>query len=279
MLISVIIPSFNYESFISQAIESVLAQTYSNWELIIVDDGSSDNSLDVIRSYSDKDNRIKLFTHENNQNKGLAKTLELGVSKSNGDWIAILESDDMWTKDCLKKRVDAIDKNNCPFIFNTVSFLGKFNKKYTKMLNNTKKNLLKFYFPKNMFSNFVYNNQIMTFSSIMFKKEIVKNIEWNAPIDKLFDWWFYIHLAYENEFYYLDEPLTIWRIHSDSYINAKHNDFILVNLMAYIDVYKKNKSLKLFLLICFFIIKFIFFIEIILLFKRFITKNKKKFWN
>lgn len=73
--VSIIIPSFNYEKYITQTIESVINQTYTNWELIIVDDGSKDNSKEIIKDYCAKDNRIRLYTHENNQNLGLKKLL------------------------------------------------------------------------------------------------------------------------------------------------------------------------------------------------------------
>lgn len=93
-LISIITASYNYENYIKETIESVLNQTYTNWELIIVDDGSKDNSVEVIKSYCEKDSRIKLFQHEGGVNKGLAETIKLGISKAQGEWIAFLESDD-----------------------------------------------------------------------------------------------------------------------------------------------------------------------------------------
>ena len=89
--VSIITSSYNYEQYIEQSIESVIHQTYSNWELIIVDDGSIDNSVEIIKKYKDKDNRIKLYTHENNKNLGLIKTLELGIKNSTGDFIVFLE--------------------------------------------------------------------------------------------------------------------------------------------------------------------------------------------
>ena len=101
-VISVITASYNYENYISDTIKSVLAQTFSDWELIIVDDASSDNSVNIIKSFLD-DKRIKLICHD--KNKGLSETLKTGLKYAQGEWIAFLESDDILTPDCLKKRL------------------------------------------------------------------------------------------------------------------------------------------------------------------------------
>lgn len=92
--VSIITASFNYENFIKETIESVLNQTFKDWEMIIVDDGSSDNSVNVIKEYCQKDSRIKLFTHPNNENRGLGETLKLGIKNSSADYLVFLESDD-----------------------------------------------------------------------------------------------------------------------------------------------------------------------------------------
>ena len=105
-MISIITASYNYENYIKETIESILAQTYSDWEMIIVDDGSKDNSINVIKSYCDRDSRIKLFTHDENKNKGLAATLQLGLKEAKGDWIIFLESDDYIAPNYIAKKID-----------------------------------------------------------------------------------------------------------------------------------------------------------------------------
>jgi hypothetical protein len=84
----------------------------------------------------------------------------------------------------------------------------------------------------------------------------LNTFEWNCTCDKVFDWWFYIHTAYKNNFYFLNESLTIWRVHNDSYINQKSTKF-LPQFSAYFDVYKKDKNLKLFLKIIYIFLKFL----------------------
>jgi len=108
MKISIITANYNYAQYIEEAINSVINQSYGDWELIIVDDGSSDNSVEIIKSYCEKDSRIRLFQHANGENKGLKETLLLGISHASGDWIAFLESDDSFTLDNLQQEERAL---------------------------------------------------------------------------------------------------------------------------------------------------------------------------
>jgi glycosyltransferase involved in cell wall biosynthesis len=91
--VSVIIPCYNGEKFIGDAIKSVLTQTYKDWELVIVDDGSTDNSCEVVESYLNND-KVRLV--KNTYNKGIAKTMNKGIAVSTGDFIAFLDQDDIW---------------------------------------------------------------------------------------------------------------------------------------------------------------------------------------
>ena len=93
MKISVVTASYNYQDYIKEAVQSVLDQTYKDWELIIVDDCSTDNSVEVIKSF--KDERIKLFINE--KNLGLKETVKRGIENATGEWVVFLESDDILT--------------------------------------------------------------------------------------------------------------------------------------------------------------------------------------
>lgn len=104
MLISIITPTYNRELFLSQMIESVLAQTHREWELIIVDDGSTDNSKELVQQYIDKDPRINYLQQEN-QGQSIARNKGLAVA--NGEFICFLDSDNYWPQDKLEKSVQA----------------------------------------------------------------------------------------------------------------------------------------------------------------------------
>lgn len=247
-MISIITTSYNYSEYISETIKSVLAQTYSDWELIIVDDASNDNSVEIIKGFCN-DNRIKLICHETN--KGLIKSIQTGLKNATGDWIAFLESDDTFCPDTLKNRIEK-SPQNINFIFNSVNLIGDedwINDVKNQVIE-TENKLSKLDFPKNMFKSFYKKNQILTLSSVMLKKDLLTDEILNSPTDALFDWWLYINLAFNNDFYYLSEKLTNWRIHSNSYIKKPHRPrFCMVNVLAYINVFKKNPSFDLFLLI------------------------------
>jgi glycosyltransferase involved in cell wall biosynthesis len=105
--ISVIIIFFNTEKYIAEAIESVISQSYDNWELILVDDGSSDNSTRIALDYAKKyPAKIYYFEHENHANRGMSASRNLGIKKSNGEYIAFLDSDDIWLPHTLKDQIE-----------------------------------------------------------------------------------------------------------------------------------------------------------------------------
>lgn len=109
-LCSVIMPVYNSEKYIAHAIESVLAQTYTNIELIIIDDYSADNTKNIISRYADKDARIKLLC--NPQNIGCAASRNKGLDFCNGEYIAFIDSDDIWLPTKLEKQISFMDLNN-----------------------------------------------------------------------------------------------------------------------------------------------------------------------
>ena len=106
-LVSIIMPSWNTGRFIAETIQSVIDQTYTNWELIIVDDCSSDNTDEVVSSF--KDERIKYF--HNQKNSGAALTRNKALREAQGEWIAFLDSDDVWTPEKLEHQIEFMNKN------------------------------------------------------------------------------------------------------------------------------------------------------------------------
>jgi len=103
-LVSVIIPSFNRELLIAETLDSILAQTYSSWEAIVVDDGSADNTCQLVKSYSDRDQRIKLI-QRNREPKGASVCRNIGLENAKGKYVIFLDSDDLLSPDCLENRV------------------------------------------------------------------------------------------------------------------------------------------------------------------------------
>lgn len=247
-MITIITTSYNYAEYISQTIESVLAQTFSDWELIIVDDASRDNSVEIIKKYCD-DKRIKLICHD--KNKGLKESIKTALKYAKGEWIAFVESDDSIVSDALEKRLNT----KADIVFNSVNLTGdtKWVQEVQKQVDKTEEFLSKINFPANIFKKFDTKNPILTLSSVMIKRELLTEDLFNTGTDALFDWWLYINLAFENNFDYIPEKLTNWRIHDNSYIKKpKRPRLQMVNVLAYYNVFKQKPSLNLlfFIIIC-----------------------------
>ena len=106
-LVSVIMPSWNTSNFIAESIQSVIDQTYENWELIIVDDCSTDNTDEVVAKFKDK--RIRYFKNE--KNSGAALSRNRALREARGEWIAFLDSDDLWSPDKLEHQINFMNKH------------------------------------------------------------------------------------------------------------------------------------------------------------------------
>ena len=131
-LISIITPSYNSEKFISQTIESVLSQTYQNWEMIIVDDKSPDNSNIIIEKYIKQDKRIKLI--KLNQNSGPAVARNLAIKEAKGRYIAFLDADDVWYPDKLEKQIAFMKENNLVFTYSAYELIDENNNSIGKFV-------------------------------------------------------------------------------------------------------------------------------------------------
>ena len=114
-IVSIIIPSFNRAELIADTLESVLKQSYTNWECIVIDDGSTDNTLNVIKKYTTEDNRFKLCQRDRGP-KGAPTCRNIGIDKSIGEYIIFLDSDDLIASFCLRNRVAMMCENKKDFI-------------------------------------------------------------------------------------------------------------------------------------------------------------------
>ncbi|MDT3608581.1 glycosyltransferase family 2 protein [Cronobacter sakazakii] len=114
-LVSVIMPSFNSSATIEESISSVQRQTYKNWELLITDDCSTDDTVNIIKRYAANDPRIKFFTNETNLGAGVSRNNS--IAESNGRYIAFLDSDDIWVEDKLQRQIRFMQDNNIAFCY------------------------------------------------------------------------------------------------------------------------------------------------------------------
>lgn len=142
-IISIIIPSYNKEKYIKETIDSVIKQSYVNWELIIVDDVSNDGTLEIIREYQKRDSRI--FLYENLENKGANYSRNFGVNKANGKYIIFLDADDLIRFDCLENRLKTIENSAFDFcVFTMGVFIHKIGDSGYRWIPNSKQPLKDF---------------------------------------------------------------------------------------------------------------------------------------
>lgn len=110
-LVSVIIPSYNRDTLIGETLNSIMSQTYTNWECIVVDDGSTDNSIYIIESFCKKDKRFRFYKRHRSP-KGAQVCRNIGIENTNGKYTIFLDSDDLLANNCIENRVNYIEKNN-----------------------------------------------------------------------------------------------------------------------------------------------------------------------
>lgn len=112
-LVSIITPMYNAQKYIAQTMDSVLAQTYSNWEMIIMDDCSTDSCPEIVKEYCRKDSRIKYF--KNKENQGVSGTRNAAMQKATGRYLAFLDSDDLWNPEKLSIQISFMEQNDAHF--------------------------------------------------------------------------------------------------------------------------------------------------------------------
>ncbi len=208
-LVSIITPAYNCEKYISETIESVIAQTYQNWEMIIVDDCSKDNTLEVIKTYAEKDDRIKW--HRLEVNSGAAIARNTAVSKAKGKYVAFIDSDDMWLEMKLEKQVFFMEENNYNF---TCTSYSKINE-----LGNPIKKAVKAK-PKSHYKKILANNTIGNSTAMYNAKELGYVTIPNIKKRNDFVMWLKI-LKKEKYVYGISEPLAQYRIRNGSLSNGK----------------------------------------------------------
>jgi glycosyltransferase involved in cell wall biosynthesis len=131
-LVSIITPAYKAEKYIESCIDSVVAQSYRNWELIIVDDCSPDNTAEVVKQRSDEDTRIKLISLEKNQ--GVVNARNTALDYASGQFIAFLDSDDLWLPEKLSVQINAMLENGWAMTYSSYSIIDEEGKDLAKTI-------------------------------------------------------------------------------------------------------------------------------------------------
>jgi len=167
-IISIITPMYNAEKFISKSIESVLKQSFKSWEMIIIDDFSSDNSTSIVNKYKAQDSRIKLIKSKKNFG-GPAKPRNLGIKNAKGSYIAFLDCDDYWSTNKLKICVNSFN-SKVDFIYHDLQKISLNKKNFKKRLLKSRKLI------KPIFDDLLLNGNIIANSSVVVRKNLILNI-------------------------------------------------------------------------------------------------------
>ena len=197
--IDIILPNYNSSLFITETINSVLNQSYKNWKLIIVDDFSNKETVNILKKFS-YNKKIKVFWQKKNRGAGFCRNY--AIKKSNSPFVAFIDSDDVWKKNKLENQINFMKKNNYSFTYTNYETFGK---KKKKIINP----------PKLDYSNFIRNTSIAT-STMMIRREKIKNVKFtNSKICE--DYYFKCNLLKKIKFAYcLRKNLTKYRIRDKS---------------------------------------------------------------
>lgn len=212
-LVSVIIPAFNSEKYIAETINSALCQTYRNIELIIVDDGSTDRTLEIVKQISLKDNRVKYFSIPAAGRPSVPRNY--GIQKANGEFIAFLDSDDLWHKRKIELQLKKIFASpSSAFIYSmsiTFGDVNPFSNEYELLP-------LPFRAAKNKHDLLTIGNTI-PLSSVIVRKEnlLMANGFDEDPLLQVEDYDLWIRLSEKNDFIFLPAVLVKYRIHSNQF--------------------------------------------------------------
>lgn len=225
--ISIIIPIFNVESYLSRCINSILLQTFTNFELLLINDGSSDDSGNICNEYARRDNRIKVF---HKRNGGVGSARNLGLDNARGEWITFCDSDDWVEKDWLESYVDEI-KNNPDILFQgyiyeypTKSYAHCINRRYNEYIKNI------FLLEKEDLFGWTWNK--------LFKSEIIKqyNLRFNCVFNINEDLLFTLQ--------YCSHAYSISILPITKYHYIIHQNSLTQKIHQYKELLKKNNLIK-----------------------------------
>jgi teichuronic acid biosynthesis glycosyltransferase TuaG len=241
-LVSIVVPVYNAARFIDETIKTVLDQTYTNWEILLVDDKSTDESVKIIKPYAAKDKRIKLFS--NKQNSGAAISRNKGIDTAKGRYIAFLDADDLWLPSKLEKQVAFMQKQDCAFSFTGYEFADK----------NGKPNGKKVHVPATItYKQALKNTTISTITVMCDVTKLSKAVIHMPNIRRGQDtatWWKILKTI--DSAYGLDEVLSYYRRTPNS-LSANKYKALKRTWYLYINVEKIHRSLSAYLLILYII--------------------------
>ena len=212
-LVSVIMPSFNTAPYIAESIRSVMAQTYTDWELIIVDDASTDNTDETVADAIRHCERSEAIHYlKNDRNCGAAYSRNRALREAKGKWIAFLDSDDLWTPDKLEKQIAFMTKNGYAFSYTRYEEMGEDGKPTGTIVGG----------PKRISKTGMFNYCWPGCLTVMYDRDVVGDIQ-IAEIQKNNDYAMWLKICRKADCYLLDENLARYRKRTGSITHAQRH--------------------------------------------------------
>jgi len=235
-LVSIIMTCYNGELYLKEAIESLLKQTYVNWELIFYDNNSSDSSANIIQSYEDK--RIKYFKSDCLENLGTIR--KLAIEKCTGSFISFLDADDYWSDNKLEKQINKFNQNeNLDIVYSNYYIVAK------EQVKKIHKKLFNGQCQKEIILSYLKGMPLTAWLTLMIKKTAVSQLDYsfdtNLHISSDFD--LIIRLSDFCNFDYVDDYINFYRVHH--FNESKKNKKEIEELNYILSKYKSNKNLVL----------------------------------
>ena len=218
-LISVIVPAFNASTYIGEALTSIVHQTHKNWEIIVIDDGSTDATIDVLSGYASNIRLIK------QNNKGPAAARNLGAKSARGEWLAFLDADDTWAPDKLARQLLDVGKAN--WSYTDMLFKGGVNdglrdSEFTEKHEGE------------VLEKLVLGNFISTSTVLIRRRSFEESGGFDESLPSIEDWELWTRIASNNPVSYVNEPLTRYRVHPSS--TSRKTRKTLPNHLRVIDI-------------------------------------------
>ncbi len=208
-LVSIVLPVYNGEKYLAESLDSVLAQTYQNWELLIINDGSTDGTENLILKYPDK--RIKYLA--NDSNKGIIFSLNRGLQESNGEYIARLDADDIALPKRFEKQVEFLSENSdyalCGSYFQTIDSNGKLLKDVRFPANNRDA------------QSFLLLHNCFCHSAIMMRSVIAKELKYDEKFQVCEDYDLWYRISRTGKIVNLPVFMTLYRVHDNNMTTRK----------------------------------------------------------
>ena len=203
-LISIVMPSYNSEKTIREAIESIIGQTYDNWELIVVDDCSEDKTVDIVKSFND--NRIRILLNDSNRNVSYSRNRAIHDAKA--EWIAFLDSDDKWDYTKLEKQVALLnEKEDAKLIFTGSAFMDDDGNRLQYELK----------VPEEITYNELLKQNLISCSSVLIEKDLIKAHPFPGSNVIAEDYAVWLQILKDIKVAYaVNEPLLIYRLTDNS---------------------------------------------------------------